>query len=136
MTPVVLDASVALAWVLPTEGTDQLIALRNRARDAPALVLLVPPTFWLEVANALWVAVRRGRLDAVKARAALTSLQAFSIETWQVDAADCLDLAFDRNLPVYDTAYLSAAGEAECPLWTADGALSRAATATGVHVEP
>ncbi len=136
MTSVALDASVALGWVLPTEGADGLVALRDRARDAPALTLLVPPTFWFEIANSLWVAVRRGRFDSDQAHAVLGTLRQFAIETWQVDVAGCLGLAFDRNLAVYDAAYLAVAGEAECTLWTVDRALGVAAAGLGIPVEP
>jgi len=60
---VVIDASVALSWVLPAEDTDQALSLRNYALENPQTVLLVPPTFWYEVTNVLWVAVRCKRLN-------------------------------------------------------------------------
>jgi predicted nucleic acid-binding protein len=45
----VVDASVALAWLLPGEATDVALALRQKAVDRPALALLVPPLFWYEI---------------------------------------------------------------------------------------
>lgn len=134
--PVVVDASVALAWVLPGEGTDAALALRNRAADAPALRILAPPCFWYEVANVLWAAVRRGRLRRAEAEEALASLRAFSVETWSVAPEGCLALAFQHGLAVYDSSYLELAAESGAVLWSLDEALRAAARAVGIRVEP
>ena len=41
----VVDASAALAWVLPGEQREPMLHLRDRAVQEPAFALLVPPTF-------------------------------------------------------------------------------------------
>ncbi|MEI9478624.1 MAG: type II toxin-antitoxin system VapC family toxin [Deltaproteobacteria bacterium] len=56
----VLDASIALAWALPDEASDQ--ADRFLSRVTAKDVLWVPSLWWYEVANALVVAERRKRL--------------------------------------------------------------------------
>jgi predicted nucleic acid-binding protein len=71
MESVVVDASVAPSWVLPGEDDQRVIELRNRAVHQPGTTLLVPPIFWCEVANALWVAVHRWRIPSDVAEEAL-----------------------------------------------------------------
>ena len=60
---VVIDASIALSWVLPGEKASPSLTLRDKLVDSPETGrLLVPPNYWYEVANTLWVAVRRERI--------------------------------------------------------------------------
>ena len=132
----VVDVSAALSWVLPGEQTEQMLRLRERAVAVPTLALLVPPTFWYEVGNVLWVATRRNRLDRAAGIDAFEALQAFAFETWEVDPRSCLDLALGEGLSVYDAAYLQLALVAGCALWTLDRPLADAARTKGVPVEP
>lgn len=132
----VVDASAALSWVLPGEQTEQTLHLRDRAAAEPTFALLVPPTFWYEVGNVLWVATRRNRLDRAAGLDALEALHAFAFETWEVEPRRCLELALGEGLSVYDAAYLQLALVAGCALWTLDRCLADAARAKGVPVEP
>ena len=60
MTAFVLDASIALAWCFADEATPATDALLERLADEDAAA----PALWrLEVANALAMAERRGRLS-------------------------------------------------------------------------
>jgi len=86
---VVVDASVDLSWVPPGEDTHDVIKLRDRAADKPGMLLLVPPTFWYEVANALWVATRRQRIAPGVAAETLSALRDFGCEEWEPDPAAC-----------------------------------------------
>ncbi len=64
----VLDASIALAWLLPDEESDTAEKVMVLARRSGAIA---PALFPLEVANALRSNLRRGRLDATYRDAAL-----------------------------------------------------------------
>jgi hypothetical protein len=44
MESVVVNASVALSWVLPGEEDQRVIELRDRAVQQPGMTLLAPPT--------------------------------------------------------------------------------------------
>ncbi|WP_324667890.1 type II toxin-antitoxin system VapC family toxin [Geochorda subterranea] len=132
----VVDASAALSWILPGEQTGPSLALRDRAVAEPAFALLVPPTFWYEVGNVLWVATRRSRIDRAVALDALEALQAFAFETWEVEPRSCLEMALGEGLSVYDAAYLQLATVAGGALWTLDRSLAYAAHAKGLRVEP
>ena len=52
---IVIDASVALKWVLDEPGTEAADALRDRRLIAPAL-------WFVEAANALWRGAKIGQL--------------------------------------------------------------------------
>lgn len=132
----VVDASVALAWVLPGEGTEQALRLREEAVARPALALLAPSLFWYEVGNVLWRAARQGRMAGDAAMSALEALGRFAIEARQVRAAACLELALAEGVSVYDASYIALALDAGCPLWTLDRGLAAVAGARGLMVAP
>ena len=113
-----------------------MLGLRDRAVGERTFALIVPPTFWDEVGNVLWVATRRNRLDPASALEAFEALLAFAFETWDVDPRDCLELALGQGLSVYDAAYLQLALAAGAPLWTLNRLLAETARAKGVPVEP
>ncbi len=131
-----IDASVALSWVLPAEDTDQALALRSYALDNPQVLLLVPPNFWYEVANVLWVAIRRNRLNGQDALEAMELLVSFQFMVWIADPGNCLKLSIAHDLAAYDTAYLDLALEKQATLWTMDQPLKKAAESLGVTVLP
>lgn len=62
-----------------------MLRLRDRAAAEATFALLVPPTFWYEVGNVLWVATRRNRLDRATGLDTLEALRAFALETWEVE---------------------------------------------------
>jgi predicted nucleic acid-binding protein len=129
----VLDSSVALAWIYGDETTDAIRAVFDEVAAAGAAV----PALWrLEVGNSLTVAVRRGRIDADFRRAALADLALLDITTDQhtdVHAwGESLILADRHRLTLYDAAYLELAQRRALPLATLDGALCAAARTVGV----
>ena len=62
MSRLVVDASLALSWLLPDEASASTLGARD---DLVAVESVWAPAHWrLEVCNALWMAERRKRLDA------------------------------------------------------------------------
>jgi predicted nucleic acid-binding protein len=130
-----LDASVALAWVLPE---------RDSARCAPLFPIaaaegVAVPALWpAEVGNVLLVNERRGRITAAEHQLALQRLAAVPVElepaSWPGQPA--LPLARRHALSLYDALYLDLALRRALPLATLDGALRRAAEAEGVPLLP
>lgn len=128
MSGLVLDASRTLAWCFEDEGGADTDALIDRVAAEGALV----PAIWpLEVANALAVAERRGRIAPEDSVAFVALIEELPIT---VDAAtashafhETLNLARDHGLSVYDAAYLELAVRAGLPLATLDEGLRRAA---------
>ncbi len=130
--PLVFDASVVLAWLLPDERSGEASALiRRGARErmrAPSLLLL-------EVTNALRVAERRARLRPASRRELLADFLSLPILLEPISGASTLsadELAERHSLSVYDACYLELAISAGMPLATFDAALVRAAAVEGV----
>ena len=122
MTAFVIDASVAIKWVIDEPGTDQALLLRRHSLAAPDL--LVP-----ECANILWKKFRRRELSEDEANLAERLLQRSDIRLEPMrslwEAMTSLALALDH--PAYDCAYLALAQALSCPLVTADMRLYRKA---------
>ena len=86
----VADASVAVAWVHPAQATPETAAMLDTIADGATLEV---PALWpLEVANALLVLARRGKLDEDERMIGLGWLQGLPV---RIDA-DAATLAFSR----------------------------------------
>lgn len=130
----VLDASTALAWAFDDECDDRAIQLLESLRSAEARV----PHIWgLEVANALVMAERRGRIAADQSRRFMRLLLDLPIAVEPVERRRPLEelprLARTHGLSSYDAAYLDLALRYGIPLATRDQALLRGAVEAGVR---
>lgn len=135
MSPTVLDASVAAAWLFDDEEDPRAdAALARLERD----VALVPQLWQLEVRNALLVAERRGRIRLDEVEDRLRFLRELPVATdTDADLGATFALARQRRLSFYDALYLELALRRAGRLATLDAALARAAVAEGVPlVEP
>ena len=133
MSAFVLDASVALAWCFADETTPATDAVLDRLTSEEAAA----PVLWrLEVANALAMAERRGRLSAAGLTRSVALLQQLAVviddEASERAFRELLDLARSEQLTVYDAAYLELALRLGLPLATTDARLRGAATRLGV----
>ena len=124
---VVVDASVALKWVIEEEGTDEALALWDRWQTAGERVI-APPVLRAEVANALRQFVRRGVVTARDSADLLDSLlDIVAIGEPPTLYARSLRMAHEFDLgAVYDALYLALAESENCEVWTADRKLARA----------
>ncbi len=133
----VVDASIALTWCFEDEVTEATEAIGTRVDSEGAVV----PDLWrLEVANALMLAERRGRLKRSNMEQRLELLAALPIAI-DADTAirawtDTLLLARAERLTLYDAAYLELAIRRDVELATLDRDLRRAARKMGVAVVP
>jgi predicted nucleic acid-binding protein len=123
---VVVDASVALKWVLFEEFNDQARALYEAALHAHH-PLLVPPHFFSEVTSALYQRTRTREpsrhLTEDEGHEALTRFSRFQVQT--AEPENLYERAFlfarDHQLPsLYDSIYVVLAQMMEVTLWTAD----------------
>ena len=124
----VVDCSVAMAWLFQDEATPKTAALLKRLASDTALV----PAWWfIEIANVLALAERKGRIAPPQSDAFIADLGKLGIE--RDDAAP--DRAFSNLLPLcrtclltsYDAIYLDLAVRRNLPLATLDADLRRAA---------
>jgi len=130
---VVIDASMALAWCIESESTDASIAALDRLQSERGFV----PTIWsFEVANALLVAERRGRLSGTEIERAFQLLLELPISVGERTLSDALatvlPLARRASLSVYDASYLDLAAREGLPLATLDERMRAAARRLGV----
>lgn len=119
MNTVVVDASVAVKWVVEEDGTTEALAVRRSNR------LMAPDLLIAECANILWKKVQRRELTREEALLAARLLQGADIEL--VPARRSLEaatrLAIDLDHPAYDCLYLVLAIDNDCSLVTADESL-------------
>ena len=132
MTRPVVDASVAVSWVIVDESDPRAESARAEVeRDGG----IVPQHWHLEVRNALVVAERRRRITRNASDLGLDFLKSLSIITdseHDLDAA--LALARSHELSFYDAMYVELALRRGRSLATLDGSLRRASIAEGVSL--
>lgn len=123
MTRLIVDASVAIKWVVPEEHSDAAFRLLRDGLD-----LRSPDLLWAESGNILWKKWRRKELTSQEVREILTDLRRYPLLI--LPAEPLCDLAwevaqrFDRSF--YDSLYLALAMSEACPLVTADRRLYNA----------
>lgn len=97
-------------------------------------ILLAPPSFRFEMANAMLLGQR---LEPQVIRSRIRALDRLRIELSEVpsdEILECVQLAMRHRLTVHDAAYLQLAIFLEADLATQDKALARAARAEGLVV--
>jgi len=117
----VVDASIAIKWVVEEDGTAAALALRERGR------LIAPELLVAECANILWKKTQRSELSKAQAVFAAGLLQRVDMELvpTRMLLASATEIAIDLNHPAYDAIYVALAVARECRLVTADARLLR-----------
>ena len=116
MSMLVIDASIAVKWVVEEEGTPQALALRQQTK------LIAPELLVAECANILWKKAARGELSKEEALLAAKLLQSAEVELLPMRSLfeTATNLAIELDHPAYDCIYLALAVENDCPFVTAD----------------
>ena len=120
MTRYVVDASVAVEYLLKTDLGKHLAPVMDRA------YLAAPELMDAEVLSALRRAVLKGRLKESRAHLAVEDLVTWPVERISHRTLAALAWEHRHNLSAYDALYVAAARLYGMPLLTADGPLSRA----------
>ena len=123
----VVDASVAVKWLIAEEGSDEALALAESGDEMHAPRLMAS-----EIANALWRKARLGEIARGEAGAMMAAVPAMPVR-WSADEEICasgvrLALALDR--PVYDCVYLALAHRIGARVITADLRFANALAST------
>jgi predicted nucleic acid-binding protein len=119
---IVIDASVAVKWVLSESGSDAADALLDQDLMAPVL--------WLaEAANVLWRRARTGDITAKQANARLIELLKAPVASLPIEPhlERALALAMEIGHPIYDCIYLALALHHDTQVVTADRRFAAAA---------
>jgi predicted nucleic acid-binding protein len=111
----VVDASVAVKWVVQEEGTEAALRLRSLNLVAPELILA-------ECANILWKKAERAELTREEALLAARLIERSGIEFVSLFGLSerAVALAIELGHPTYDCAYLALAVARRRGLVTAD----------------
>ena len=124
----VVDASVAIKFVMLEAGSEQALELIERNQE-----LIAPDWMLLEAAHGLWKAVRSQTLTSATAIRANATLPDFFDEFFPaaelMSAAIALSYALDHA--TYDCLYLALAMSESAPLVTADRKFWNAAKRAG-----
>lgn len=127
---IVLDCSYALALVMPDED-------RPRTMHAVQALHLVAPAVWpLEIANAMAMAVQRGRIEPSDAARLAQRLDDYGVgvDGDAVPVHQRYLAARHHGLSAYDAAYLDLALQRRCGIATLDRRLAERARTLGVTV--
>lgn len=131
MIPLVVDASMALAWCFPEESSPRTERVLDQVVRSGALV----PALWhFEVANTVTQAVKSGRISAADRSRILDDLSGLDIRTdVHVPIAERLCWAAESfGLTAYDASYVLLAMDRSVPIASLDRAVIRAARKAGL----
>jgi predicted nucleic acid-binding protein len=121
MTLYVVDASVAIKWVVPEAGTPHALdLLENNDVAAPDLIIA-------ECANILWKKVRRAELTLLEARFAARLIEGSDLHLREMLPLfeQSIELSVALDHPAYDCIYLALALREDIQFVTADESLVR-----------
>ncbi len=136
MSDFVLDASVALAWVL--DNPIAPYAMEVRRALASGKRGLVPALWHVEIANGLATAERRRDLVGADVDEALATIQATAMSALDTEMSltavgEALANARSFQLTAYDAVYLDLARREGLPIATLDKSLRAAAAKVGIR---
>ena len=119
----VVDASVAMKWYLPEDGSAEASTLLEHPGP-----LIAPDLLIAEFGNVIWKRARKGELSHAEAEEIIDAfISSGPVELWPASLflRPAFDIAFRWQLTVYDSLYLALALAEDCPLITADSRFSQ-----------
>ena len=121
---VMVDASLALKWVLAEPDSHSAVILLNQWTDE-GISIIAPALFTYEVTNTLYRQVVAGKLAYEEAKQGLTDLFSIGVllkfSLYENISTQAMEFAHQLNLPAtYDAHYLALALHENCEYWTAD----------------
>jgi predicted nucleic acid-binding protein len=115
VSKIVVDASVAMKWVIEEDGTPEALMLLKQAS------LAAPDLLTAECANILWKKVRRNELTKENAFLAARLLERADIEFLPRSLLEpAVRMAIELDHPAYDCVYLALAAANGWKFVTAD----------------
>ncbi|MBB3609786.1 type II toxin-antitoxin system VapC family toxin [Rhizobium sp. BK602] len=117
----VVDASIAIKWVIEEDGTPLAVRLRQNHRFA------APDLLTAECANILWKKTQRNELTAAEAAMAARLLERSNIELFGMRSllTKATEMAISLGHPAYDCLYIGLAASHNWRFVTADQRLLR-----------
>ena len=124
---VVVDASLAIKWIVKEEDSGIALALINEW-NIKGIMMIAPSLLTYEVTNVLYQNMRKGKINLDQAKKILTEVLSIGIEldfpNNSALSRRAFELAHQFNLlATYDPHYVALAERENCELWTADSRL-------------
>lgn len=118
----VIDASVALAFLLPDEVYKDKTRKLFSEDSAGKLKLIAPLLLYYEITNGLKTAILRKRMSLQRGKQLLEQFVKLRIAVMGRDKGfdETLKLAVEHNISDYDAVYVVLAKNEKCQLLTAD----------------
>lgn len=131
--PLIVDASVTVAWFVRNQATAYTDRIRRRTRSER---LHVPAIWPLEITNALWQLQRRKLLSDRQVNTIIDLVEPLDIVVHKDTPAPrrLLAIARDHDLTAYDASYLDLALALRYPVACRDGPLKDALRAAGARL--
>ena len=133
--PLVLDASIALAWYLPGQGNEYASSVYERLNSGADQASA--PLLWrVELASVLLRSHRRGDISEAHALQALADAEQLPIALFdvQLTGTDIFRLGKHYRLSGYDAVYFELARRLNLPIASADRGIRSAAARHGISV--
>ena len=117
MTQFVVDACVAIKWLIPETQSEDAAKLLNANHT-----LFAPDLLLAETGNVLWKKIRAGQISQAEGLQALELIQNSPLQFFKTPLLlqDAFDLATRLDRSIYDCFYLALAIRQECQMVTAD----------------
>jgi predicted nucleic acid-binding protein len=133
MITAVLDASVAVKWLLPADKEplhDEAMDLLRRFERVD-IGFIVPEFFWLEISNVLWKRTRGPAVTKSTAQSLYRDLQTKGLKTVHSTrlVPSAFEIAVTYGRSVCDSLYVALAKDKDTFLITADEKLANALAA-------
>jgi predicted nucleic acid-binding protein len=137
LTALVLDASVAVKWVIQSAissenetFTAESLRLLERYTDGE-INFIVPDVFWAEIGNVMWKGVRQRRWSQAVAEGAVSAIRDrdfFTVSSLTL-LPEAFKIALVHDRSVYDCLYVALAIQFKIEMITADERLANALAA-------
>lgn len=106
MKSLIIDASVAIKWFIPEEGSDAATRFFSKRYQ-----MLAPDLITSEIGNIIWKIQRRGLLNTEEAYQVMDDFLSMPIEIYDSQHLinSALEIAIETGRTVYDSVYLALA---------------------------
>jgi predicted nucleic acid-binding protein len=119
---ITIDASAALKWQFRDETNIEDAVNMLLDYEESKVYFIVPRLFYYEIANAIYIAVQRGRITDDVGKSIINDMLAIEAEV--IDSLELLKTAYlnakKYGISVYDSIYLTLADEHGVLLYTGD----------------
>jgi len=133
-SPIVLDASAAIALIRSEDGEQAITAQLSRLRISGGR-LLVPDHFWIELTNVFINRYAASPGEAVQILREVDELGVESMRTERALVLHAIEIQHRHRLSAYDATYLALAESEDARLLTLDVKLAAAAGERAIRLD-